>query len=341
MASINQNTREPVTLPNFCNLGVMLRVLVLVNVMGLAAALVIAPTYAQLWSALQEIALVMQPTLLIALIALCALSRVLSRIPYPLGLVAVFGIAIAAVTLVRQVMLAPVFPFEGMGPISRDWLLTALVVGTLAVYFHMRARILSPAIGEARLQALQARIRPHFLFNSINAVMSLVRSEPKRAERALQDLADLFRVLMRENRELTRLEDEVNLSWQYLELEALRLGDRLRVVWHIDKMPKDALVPPLILQPLLENAVYHGVEPTQEPGEISVNIYRSRDEVNLVIKNPYHKEGSHHAGNKMAMQNIRERLALHFDAEASLRAEVQGNTYCTHIVLPYVKAKAP
>ena len=106
------------------------------------------------------------------------------------------------------------------------WRLIAAVL--LLAYFELRARALSPAITEARLQALQARIRPHFLFNSINAVLSLVRSEPARAEAALQDMADLFRVLMRDNRELAPLADEVELCRQYLDLEKLRLGERLR-----------------------------------------------------------------------------------------------------------------
>ena len=133
-------------------------------------------------------------------------------------------------------------------------------------YFHLRARALSPAIVEARLQALQARIRPHFLFNSINAVLSLVRSEPARAEIALQDMADLFRVLMRDNRDLAPLADELELCRQYLELEQLRLGERLTVDWNLKSMPADALVPPLVLQPLLENAVYHGIEPSSDAG---------------------------------------------------------------------------
>ena len=136
-----------------------------------------------------------------------------------------------------------------------------LLCAALLGYFQLRAKALSPAIAEARLQALQARIRPHFLFNSINAVLSLIRSEPKRAETALEDMADLFRVLMRDNRELAPLADEVELCRQYLALEQLRLGDRLQVEWHVKNMPGDALVPPLVLQPLLENAVYHGIEP--------------------------------------------------------------------------------
>src|SRR5690606_92866 len=119
----------------------------------------------------------------------------------------------------------------------------ALLLG----YLDLRGRALSPALTEARLQALQARIRPHFLFNSINAVLSLIRSDPKRAETALEDMAELFRVLMADNRELTPLGREVELCRQYLDLEQLRLGDRLKVEWHVDKAPGDAMVPPLVL----------------------------------------------------------------------------------------------
>lgn len=339
MPSINQNNDYPVTLPDFCNLGVMLRVLVIVNIMGVAAALVRVSGYAALWAEVQQVSLMLQPALLSCVILLCLFKKFLLRLPYRYGVVAVLGLALICVSAVHRLLQQRLFLFEGAGRLDQAWLLTLMVSAVLLLYFNMRSRILSPAIGEARLQALQARIRPHFLFNSINAVMSLVRNEPVRAERALQDLADLFRVLMKENRELVRLEDEVNLCWQYLELEHLRLGDRLQIAWHIDNMPKDAMVPPLVLQPLLENAVYHGVEPSAEPGEISVNIFHSRDQVNLVIKNPYLQTGSHHVGNKMAMQNIRERLLLHFDAEARLKCEVQGNHYQVHITLPYVKAE--
>ena len=341
MTIIKQNTPYPVTLPDFCNLGVMLRILILANVMGLAAALVRASTLADVLGEVPQVSLIMQPTLLLSLITLCLLKKPLQRLSYPWGIGLVLSVALASVSLVYQLVVSRVFLIEGLGQLNRYWLLTLLMSGALLSYFNMRSRILSPAIGEARLQALQARIRPHFLFNSINAVMSLVRTEPQRAERALQDMADLFRVLMRENRELVRLEDEVNLCWQYLELETLRLGERLQIAWHIDKMPKDAMVPPLILQPILENAVYHGIEPGSGTGEISVNIFHSRDQVHLAIKNPYLQEGSHHIGNKMAMQNIRERLSLHFDAEARLKCEVQGGFYLVQITIPYVKADKP
>ena len=148
-------------------------------------------------------------------------------------------------------------------------------------------------------------------------------------------MAELFRVLMADNRELTSLKREVDLCRQYLNLEQLRLGERLKVEWHIDKMPADALIPPLVLQPLLENAVYHGIEPRTEPGVVSINIYAARDVVHAVLKNPYSLTGNHHSGNKMAIGNIRERLQLHFDAEASLSSQVLEDTYQVHITMPY------
>jgi two-component system sensor histidine kinase AlgZ len=171
-------------------------------------------------------------------------------------------------------------------------------------------------------------------------VLSLIRQEPRRAETALENLADLFREVMGDNRQLAPLVREVELCRQYLDLEQLRLGERLNVVWRIDNMPGDALVPPLVLQPLLENAVYHGIEPRVEPGEISIDIYAARNQVHAVLRNPYAKAGDHHAGNKMALGNIRERLQLHFDAEASLETRMREDTYQVHIIMPYVKAPA-
>jgi two-component system, LytTR family, sensor histidine kinase AlgZ len=119
----------------------------------------------------------------------------------------------------------------------------------------------------------------------------------------------------------------------------LRLGDRLKIEWRTERMPSDALVPPLILQPLLENAVYHGVEPRIEPSLVSIDIYTADDRVHAVLRNPYGKKAGAHSGNRMALANIRERLQLHFDAEATLTADVAGGTYQVHIVMPYLKDK--
>ena len=276
-----------------------------------------------------------QPVLLLSLITLCGLRRSLAKLPYSLGIALVVVSEVLLCAFVYG-MVRRFFPgFEDV----RLWQPIAYcLIGTVLLLFYLdlRARALSPAIAEARLQALQARIRPHFLFNSITAVLSLIRDDPRRAEQAMEDMADLFRVLMADNRQLAPLENEVTLCRQYLDLEQLRLGERLKVVWHTDNMPRDALVPPLVLQPLLENAVYHGIEPATVPGEISIDIFRHRNQVIAVLRNPYHPgAGAHHGGNKMALANIRERLALHFDAEASLKTKIIGASYQVTITLPY------
>src|SRR5690606_34259016 len=142
--------------------------------------------------------------------------------------------------------------------------------------------------------------------------------------------------------DLAPLADEVELCRQYLALEKLRLGDRLCVEWNVKSMPADALLPPLVLQPLIENAVYHGIEPCTVPGTISINIFLSRGEVHAILRNPYAANGGrHHAGNKMALANIRERLALHFDAEGSLESRVLRDSYEVHIRIPYRTLSPP
>jgi len=337
MAIINQNT-HPISLPNFCNMGIILRILVIVDGASLLAAAVRSSGMAVLWQELFSISAMLQPVLLLSLIALCLSSRWLAKLSYPSGAIAVSGLTLFLTTIVYG-FLQRLFGSYEITELPRYLIFCLLVTAFVLGYFHLRSRALSPALTEARLQALQARIRPHFLFNSINAVLSLIRSDPKRAEHALENMADLFRVVMADNRQLSTLEREVDLCREYLELEQLRLGDRLQVAWHIDKMPHGALIPPLTLQPLLENAVYHGIEPSSQPGEISINIYSSRNQVNLVLRNPYQHEGNHHSGNKMALQNIRERLALHFDAEASLNTQITGNAYQVHIIIPYTTAR--
>jgi two-component system sensor histidine kinase AlgZ len=311
-SSINQNAYSS-ALPNFRNLGILLRILLIVNIAAVAAAIVKSAAPNDFWVRLLDVSVVVQPLLMVT-----ALELMLATLLYVYG--------------------RPLFASEWTS-LERYWLLTLIVTLVLLFYFDLRGRALSPALSEARLQALQARIRPHFLFNSINAVLSLIREDPKRAEGALEDMADLFRVVMADNRELTPLLREVELCREYLGLEQLRLGDRLKVEWHVDKMPGDARIPPLLLQPLLENAVYHGIEPRTAPGVISINIYLARQQVHAVLRNPYEHEGSHHAGNKMALANIRERLQLHFDAEASLTTKVSDEAYQVHITIPYVKER--
>jgi two-component system, LytTR family, sensor histidine kinase AlgZ len=330
---INQN-RDPLELPDLRNLGTILRVLLAVNAMVFVAAVAGDTQWRAISDAWVQMSAVVEPPLLVVLLILYALAPWLVRWPYDQGATAVLALT-AIVVLAFNTVLAATFGDVTTTTLLRRLLFALLIAAALLYYFALRTKALSPAIAEARLQALQARIRPHFLFNSITAVLSLIRSEPLRAEEALEDMAELFRVLMRDNRHLTPLVDEVALCKQYLGLEKLRLGDRLSIDWHVDNMPRDALVPPLVLQPLLENAVYHGIEPSSAPGVIAINIYLRRGEVHAILRNPYQGGNRHKGGNKMALANIRERLALHFDAEAGLESKVNKNSYEVHIRMPY------
>ena len=340
MASIIRHTpqAQAPTLPDFRNLGTILRILLAVNGAAALVALAMADGPRSFVDQLVRLTGFVEPHLIAQLAVLYTLAPVLARQPYRIGAALVFAVTTVTAVAVHLLVLKAL---PGAGETLVKHLLLALAATALMLaYFHLRARALSPAITEARLQALQARIRPHFLFNSINGVLSLVRTDPRRAEEALHDMADLFRVLMRDNRDLAPLADEVELSRQYLELEKLRLGSRLLVEWNVKSMPADALVPPLVLQPLLENAVYHGIEPSSAPGTVSVNIFLSKGEVHAVLRNPYRAAGgSHHSGNKMALANVRERLALHFDAEASLESKVLDHAYEVHIRMPYRTGK--
>jgi two-component system sensor histidine kinase AlgZ len=336
MASIKQNAYSS-ALPDFRNMGIVLRILLGVNLFALAATILQVRDARAYWDRIVEVGAVVEPLLILSMVVLVAMNDLLRRLPYWAGAVAVVALELVITTslYVAGYNLLDAEP----APLWRYCALTVLATLALLAYFDLRGRALSPALAEARLQALQARIRPHFLFNSINAVLSLIRQDPRRAEAALEDMAELFRTLMADNRELAPLAREVALCRQYLSLEQLRLGERLKVDWRTERMPADALVPPLVLQPLIENAIYHGVEPRLEPSTVSIEIYATRDQLHAVLRNPYRQSDDRHAGNRMAVANIRERLQLHFDAEATLTARAAEDAYEVRIVMPYVKER--
>jgi len=336
MASIGQSA-YPDLLPDFRNLGVMARVLVAVNGLAAAGVLFATPGLGGALEQFMRTAAYLEPLLLIELLALAALSPLLARLPYWTGYAAIVGIVLVLVAVYHTFVARLPTGAPSLGPAL---LLAALVAATLLAYLRLRAKAYSPALVEARLQALQARIRPHFLFNSLNAVLSLIRRDPKRAERALEDLADVFRTLMSEPRQFVRLADEIALLERYAGIEQLRLGERLRITWELDAAPSDALLPPLVLQPLLENAVFHGVEPGTAAGDVLVRIERRGDRVLARIENPYVADQQRRAGNRMALENIRERLALFFDAEARIRTSADGRRYRVEIEMPY-KSERP
>lgn len=323
---------EDARLPDFRNMGVWLRVLLAVNVGALAAAFARNDELAQVALDFVTLSALVEPAVLGSLAVLALAQPRLDDLARPAAQGVIAAVAVA-VTGLFGLLLAPLS--EAGAPAWHALVWAALAAGGLLAWFDLRWRAQSPAVTEARLMALTARIRPHFLFNSLNAVLGVIRSDPRRAEAALEELSDLFRVLMRDNRELVPLSDEIALARQYLELEKLRLGERLRVRWDIESCPPDALMPPLMLQPLLENAVYHGIEKLQEPGEIAIRMSRDDDRVRIELANPVVPDSTHHAGNRMAIANIRERLMLFFDLEGQLDIEEGADRYVVRIAFPY------
>ena len=319
-------------LPDWRNFGVMLRVLLGVNLLALAVAFIQSPGLADWMARYVEMAALVEPLLLLALGALAALRDPLRRLPLRLGQLVV--VVVAGGLAYAQNLFWQSLGFGDSGNALRPVVLAMAATVVLLGYFELRARAFSPAQAEARLAALNARIRPHFLFNTLNAVLSLIRARPQQAEAALESLSDLFRAAMRDPGEMISLADEIALGKQYFELERLRLGERLAVNWQIGAVSMDLPIPPLMLQPLLENAVYHGVEPLPEGGTVSVSITRRGDELRIAITNPNAGQSQHAAGNHIAVANIRERLALYYDLEARLEIEVGEQFYEVRIFLP-------
>ncbi len=321
----------------------MVKSLLFINGVALTVILIDASSVYNGLLSFIEASMLIELASLTSLFALCGLRRVI-KTTQPWAQRIACAVVPAAITalIIHYLLNDP----QAMISLSRlsvaEGIVCAALFGIgLQHYFELRTRAFSPALAEARLQALQARIRPHFLFNSLNAVLSLIRTEPRRAETTLEDMADLFRILMRDTREITTLGNEVRIGMQYLSIEKIRLGERLQVKWDMDHIAGDVLqratTPALLLQPLLENAVHYGVEPSQENATIKVAISRIRDRIEIVMTNPYHADVVS-TGNHMALDNIRERLALLYDMEAQLATNVVDGQFEVRLYLPYQKA---
>lgn len=334
--------KHEILLPDYCNLGVVVRVLLFVNVLVLMAVLAQGHGFAQDFGEFMELSMLVESISLTSLIVLCGFRRLLEKQHAAAWMQRIVSATVPAsicfffLTSLRDIdWFSYSFPRMHIGYAS----LMCCVMGLfIQHYFELRTKAFSPALGEARLQALQARIRPHFLFNSLNAVLSLIRSEPRRAETALEDLADLFRVLMRDTRELSTLRDEINLCQQYLAIEKIRLGERLQVDWQVQHLSENdlsqTLIPALLLQPLLENAVHYGVEPVARASVILIEVQKSLDKIEIRVTNDYHPTAQLASGNHMALENIRQRLRLLYDIEAQLHAESVDARFVVTLLFP-------
>jgi two-component system sensor histidine kinase AlgZ len=285
---------------------------------------------------------------------LCYARPVLARLSTPRASLGAFALLMFNTAFVSEAALfvggafgaidlpAVLFPHEYWPFLLRNEGICVIVAAMLLRYFyithewqrHVRAE------ARARIEALQARIRPHFLFNSLNTIASLTRSNPPRAEEATEDLADLFRATLRDSHSPLRLKEEFELTRVYQRIEEARLGDRLAVRWDVADLPMRAFVPGLTIQPLLENAIYHGIEPLDRGGTVTVSGRVVAGNIEIVVTNPVAPArggGDERPGNRIALDNIRQRLALAYDQAATLAIDQPPGVYRVTIRFPYTE----
>ncbi len=320
-----------------CHVGVVLRAILFVHG-TMAIGMVFGASSFSVWLALAAAgASVALPAVLLWLLVVCGLKEPLARSPLPLQWTAVIVLgAIAAFCASRLIAaMLPDAAAVGLGALV-GWgpaLAGAAIAASIFQWLRLLAQATLPAETTARLAELQSRIRPHFLFNTLNTALTLVRLDPGKAEGVLEDLAELFRVAITESTESVSLGEEVDLAQRYLDIEQIRFGTRLHVTWELDPQAATARVPPLLLQPLVENAVRHGVEPSPEGGVIRVRTKVKLGRAVLSIANSVPKEPSR-PGHGMALKNVRERLRLMHDVAAQFEMRQDKDVFRVQIVVP-------
>ncbi len=321
----------PVLVFDACQVGVVLRAVLFVQVV-LGVGVMFGAANPMDW--LVRLALITGaalPASLVWLISACALKKPLQRLSR-----AGQWLAGVALGVLAGLYGCGLMWFMGLAP-DTPWLASsasgALFAAAMVAALVARAAGRAPASANARLAELQSRIRPHFLFNTLNSAIALVRAEPERAEAVLEDLAELFRSALVDRGDAVSLEQEIALAQRYLEIEQVRFGDRLRVQWVLDEAANAALVPPLVLQPLVENAVKHGVEPSARGADIKISTQKRGSTVVVKVTNTV-PAGQGEAGHGVALRNVHERLRLLHDVEGGLRATLVDGIYQVRIEVP-------
>ncbi len=221
--------------------------------------------------------------------------------------------------------------------VARIFTIGAIVIALAMRYLYVAGewRRSVELEAEARIGALQALIRPHFLFNSMNTIASLTRSNPRQAEEAVEDLSELMRANLSAGRNRSTLAQEFETAKMYQRIEELRLGDRLSVLWDTDELPLTMLIPSLTIQPLLENAIFHGIELLPDGGEVQVTGRRDGSRIVIEIANPIAANARRaKPGNRMALGNIRQRYELAYGSRASIDVETGDGRYLVRLRFP-------
>lgn len=340
----NDNKRLPI-LPYLCKAPALLALILLGELLALVLILA-SPEKGFSWARLGTFSLITQWIILCCTLVLCQARPLLNRLrPFMSGIIA-YGIClsiIAVVLLVAQMLISPDFQLELW---LKGFLIAGIFAGILLRYLYLQQQLSNQQQAElhARLQALQSRIRPHFLFNSMNTIASLISINPVAAEKAVEDLSHLFRSSLQAPA-LVPLQQEIDLCQRYIAIEQQRLGERLSMQWDLavlEKYPHLAILPlpSLSLQPLLENAIVHGIQHLAEGGVIEFNIDYDQHYLTINIHNPLGYTASSASldlqdkGNQIALDNIEHRLQLHYEGAASIHVNNANKDYTVSIRIP-------
>lgn len=340
-------------LPNFCGVHAVFAVVVGGQLLAFLLVLARASHSTNPWGDLGLVSLFVQWVGLSAALLLCLARPVLERLGNTGAGLASYGAVLAITLLLSEAA------YRIMGDVSLgsetlagwhgEFLVRNLAIGAIVsavalryLYVQHQWRCNVEIEARARFQALQARIRPHFLFNSMNTIASLTRSRPDLAEGAVEDLADLFRAALGDGREQVTLAEELEFTRRYLNIEKLRLGERLTVVWEVDALPMDVTLPALTLQPLLENAVYHGIGSLSDGGTLGISGQCENGLLSLTVRNPVATEAdaTPRAGNRMALENIRQRLEALYGRQGRLDTRYSENQFHVTVSIPCAKRSA-
>jgi len=331
-------------LPDLCRGEGVAGAMLLVALMALLVVMSAEGISPFAWRLLGKVLLLALWIALLSGAALCMCRSFLSGLGQAQAALFAFGLIIAVSGLcsaVGQLLVLWWGPLQSLSDFNAGWVVQHMVLAMipaiivlLYLALHQRLRYQQQSELEARIQALQSRIRPHFLFNSMNIIASLIGSDPDKAERVVEDLADLFRHALAETNTLVPLREELSLCRRYLALEKLRLGERLETLWEIGDYGSGVRIPCLTIQPVLENAVYHGIQLLPEGGVLSVRVNRVGDRIDVTVTNPRNPRIQHNKGNRMAMSNVRTRLEAHFGPGSTVEAEVTDESYITRISYP-------
>lgn len=332
-------------LPDFCNMKAVLRLLVATELLAVFLTLADLERLTPFpWTDLALKSFLLAWVGLSTCVLLCSLRVSLGRLKHShaafvvlfLFLMLVAFFTFAAEGLLLYLHIRQIGEVDVIAALVRNVLMGGIIGGLVLRYFYLQELLLRKQRAElmARVQALQARIRPHFLFNSMNIIASLIVVDPDKAEQVVEDLSALFRASLKVEGEVP-LNAEIDLCKSYLNIEKLRLGKRLEVEWRFENLQPNLRIPALTLQPLLENAIYHGVELGENGGKVTILLAWTGKEMNIVITNPYHEnKRSQHKGNNMAVANIKERLQVYYGDKAQLRTAAVGQLFSTQISYP-------